>query len=117
MSNDSCGAGARAARNAAETRLPCELTPPAPPLMTCLQPRRTRPCRNWISGASGGAEGGGQGGVGVLEDCGGDLESFDAPEFDVLVFDVDQQPGVDVVERAQELGPEVDVVPLAQSDD
>ena len=51
------------------------------------------------------------------EHRGGDLESFDAAEFGVLVLDVDQHVGVDLLQRAEELGPERDVVALAEGDE
>ena len=58
-----------------------------------------------------------QRGVGLDEYRGGDFESFDAAEFGVLVLDVDQHAGVDFLQGAEELGPERDVVALAEGDE
>ena len=56
-------------------------------------------------------------GVGVGEDFRRHLEAFDTSKRSVLVFDVDPHLRVDLVERAQELRPELRVVAASEGDD
>src|SRR6478609_11132851 len=77
---------------------------------------RAEPRPGYGRGSAGSPRGerGGQGGVGIGEHLGGDLQPLDAAQRDVLVFDVDEHARVDLVEGAQELGPERGVVAPAE---